>query len=163
MISYKFTQNELPLLAQRVGLTQAKTPFIISGISLPFTLYFLIIGIFFDAEALRMGFPTLFISIFMFIVSMRMYLVFKSVFIKWFDNESIDGIIECKIEKDASSFSIKNLLKETKFVFKATDIYSITYDKNVIVVKLRTPNLKPKLIVFPNTQELKHLFKNRTR
>ena len=161
MISYKFTQNELPMLAQRIGLTQAKTPFIISGISLPFALYFLIIGIFFDAEALRMGFPSLFISIFMFIVSMRIYLVYKSVFIKWFNNESIDGIIECKIYRDATSFSIQNLLKGTKFVFKATDIYSIVYDKNIIVVKLRTPKLNQKLIILPNTQELKHLFINR--
>ena len=159
MFYFRKTKDDLPMYAKAVGFTYCKQPMMISLVSLPFALFFMIVGFLDNKEAFTFGGPLLFLTIFMAIVAIRTYFSFKKTIITTFNSQNIDGVIEFSIFRDNDVFVIDNLSIKDRFVFRNSDIANVHYKKNVIVVRLRTGSFYvSKFVSLPNTQELKQLF-----
>ena len=56
MINYNISKKDLKTYIKEIGFSQSKIPFILSIISVPFAIYFMVIGVLVDSEALLFGY-----------------------------------------------------------------------------------------------------------
>lgn len=155
MINFSHNENDKRIRTKEIVLSQIKPCLIIGIGSLLFTIYFLLIGYLFDSEALSLGYPLLFITIFMIAVSISTYYRYKKAIELNFSKTAKDNAINYTIEKKGNCYKILCLENNKVVEFHKEDISKIYFMKNLIIVKLQSK----KIIDFPNKKNILDLFK----
>lgn len=155
MISFSHNENDKKVRIKEIVLSQIKPCLIIGIGSLIFTIYFLLIGYLFDSEALSFGYPLLFITVFMTVVSISTYYRYKKAIELNFSKTAKDNVINYTIEKNGNCYKILCLENNKAVEFYRKDIIKIYFMKNLIIVKLQSK----KIIDFPNKKNILDLFK----
>lgn len=155
MISFSHNENDKKVRIKEIVLSQIKPSLIIGIGSLLFTIYFLLIGYLFDSKALSFGYPLLFITVFMIVVSISTYYRYKKAIELNFSKNAKDNIINYTIEKNGNCYKILCLENNKAVEFHKKDISKIYFMKNLIIVKLQSKNI----IDFPNKKNILDLFK----
>lgn len=156
MINFSYNENDKKIRIKEIVLSQIKPCLIIGIGSLIFTIYFLLIGYLFDdSEALSFGYPLLFITVFMTVVSISTYYRYKKAIELNFSKTAKDNVINYTIEKNENCYKILCLENNKAVEFYRKDIRKIYFMKNLIIVKLQSK----KIIDFPNKKNILDLFK----
>lgn len=155
MVNFSYNKNDKKIRIKEIVLSQIKPCLIIGMGSLLFTIYFLLIGYLFDSEALSFGYPLLFITVFMIVVSISTYYRYKKAIELDFSKTAKDNIINYTIEKNGNCYKILCLENNKTVEFHKKDIRKIYFMKNLIIVKLQSKDI----IDFPNKKNILDLFK----
>ncbi|MBR2444280.1 MAG: hypothetical protein IKB27_02640 [Clostridia bacterium] len=148
MINYNINKKDMKIYIREVGFSQSKIPFVLATISIPFTVYFMIIGFLVDSEALMFGYSLLFLSIFMTSVGVVNYSKLRRDIMNLFkDNE----IIQYRFEFVQGQYTLYNVDTNEQVAYKSSDITKVVCKKNTIIVKLKDR----KVVFFPNIDEIK--------
>lgn len=148
MINYNINKKDMKIYIREVGFSQSKIPFVLTTISIPFTVYFMIIGFLVDSEALMFGYSLLFLSIFMTSVGVVNYSKLRRDIMNLFkDNE----IIQYRFEFVQGQYTLYNVDTNEQVAYKSSDITKVVCKKNTIIVKLKDR----KVVFFPNIDEIK--------
>ena len=147
MINYNISKKDLKTYIKEIGFSQSKIPFILSIISVPFAIYFMVIGVLVDSEALLFGYSLVFLTVFMTIVGIVNYYKLKKDIVNIFKSEEM---IQYKLEFVEEQYTINNTMNQ-QIAFKSTDIANVLCKKNTIIVKLKNR----KIVFFPNIDEIK--------
>jgi|SRR5690554_1412485 len=155
MISFSYNENDIKIRIKEIVLSQIKPCLIIGIVSLPFTIYFLLIGYLIESEALLYGYSSLFITVFMIVVSILIYYRYKKAIELNFSKTAKDNVINYTIEQSGNCYKVLCLENNKAVEFHKEDISKIYFMKNLIIVKLRSK----KIIDFPNKKNILDLFK----
>ena len=147
MINYNISKKDLKTYIKEIGFSQSKIPFILSIISVAFAIYFMVIGVLVDSEALLFGYSLAFLTVFMTIVGIVNYYKLKKDIVNIFKSEEM---IQYKLEFVEEQYTINNTMNQ-QIAFKSTDIANVLCKKNTIIVKLKNR----KIVFFPNIDEIK--------
>lgn len=154
MVNYSIERKHLKSRVEELTLFQSKFCLIAAAIALIPAIYFLVVGYMVDREALIFGYSFLFLIVAMCFICVVIFCQFKSMIFQSFNAVCLDGKIDYVIEKTEETFEIKCINNNKSFVFSIDDISGISFQKNIIIVKLNSQ----KIIDFPNVYEIRQLF-----
>ena len=151
MIEYKIEREKEEIYKKELCWYQRKVPFIVSGCTVPFIVYFLIIGFVVDKEALSYGFGWLAVSSLIFIKG-----VMNGNAIKRELSTIFDGFDEIyySIELYYGVYCINNITKNYNGSFPSRDVKKVIVSKNIIIVNLA----KNAYEFFPKRDDILKLF-----
>ena len=154
MIEYSFNKTKNNLRINEIILSQIRPCLIIALVFVPLAIYFILIGHLFDKELLINGYSSLFITIFMSIVSIVNYINIKKA-INANLNISDKDDITYTIDKDGNKYKIECVDIKKSIEFTKQEIKKIYQTKNLIIIKLKSK----KIIDLPKEKEIIELFK----
>lgn len=154
MIEYSFDKTKNNLRINEIVLSQIKPCLIIALVFVPLAIYFILIGYLFDKELLINGYSSLFITIFMSIVSIVNYINIKKE-INANLNISDKDDITYTVDKDGNKYKIECVDNKKSIEFTKQEIKKIYQTKHLIIIKLKSK----KIIDLPKEKEIIELFK----
>lgn len=154
MINYERSKADLKIYIKEICISQCKIPFIIACVSLPLAIYFLFIGWYIpDKECLSDGFILLLIFTMMILASIRIYQKLKKAILAQFEKME-DNVVQYSLSYNENTYIITRLIDNSEFKFKKEDIKKVYFQKNIIVIKLKTN----RIIDFPKIKEIENMF-----
>ena len=130
-------------------------PIIVIGlICIPLIIYFFLIGLFVDKEALFYGYGILGIFAILLLILIRMTFHCKRRLQYLFEFVNENGDIDFSISKDNDEFIIENLTRKIVNRIKVNEIKSVITTKKLVFVKIAIGQL----YFFPKTEEMKEMF-----
>jgi len=133
---------------------QLKPVIVLGIISTLYTLYFMIIGFFFDSEALETGIPMCFITSILFLSIFAVTFKIRKQINEYYNKQKDKGMIELQISRNGDEFKWESLSKGSVIVFSKEDIVRRKIGKNFLIVKLKS-NL---IFDFPKQDDILKLF-----
>lgn len=155
-MNYKIKKGDINTYINARVRFECDSKIIAMAICLPFIIYFGVIGIIVDDEALIFAYSLLFIFILLLIATLMNYYLIKKNTILSFKQISKNDEIEYKFSKKDDLFELLCLNNDKTFNFKFSDIKIIKKYKKVIILLIDSKNK----IVLPNVREIVELFDN---
>ena len=154
MIKFTFAKANNKSRIKEITVSQIKPCMIIGLIFIPFAIYFILIGHLFDSEFLINGYSSLFIVIFMGIVSILNYLKIKKEINANLNISTENDDINYTIERDEDKYKIECVDIKKTVEFTKQEIKKIYQTKSLIIIKLKSKEI----IDLPKEQEILNLF-----
>ncbi len=149
MIKYSITKNDIKTQATTLAVFKLKPLLIIGAVALPLSIYFLIVGYASsEAEALKMGYPSLLISVLAVVMFVAQYSAFNKALLAHFEKNAEDDKVEYSIAKIEGNIEIA--CTSDKFSFATVDIEKVSCTKNNIIVRLGNKML----LAFPKQEDI---------
>lgn len=122
------------LVLKEILFMRIKSFLILGGVSIIFTLYFVLIGFLEDKEAFKFGVPLLGITVLMICLVFSNSIKTKKDINKLFSKFNNKDLINFSFEKNENEFSVVCLENNERFNFYMQNVGKIVYTKNYIVL-----------------------------